>query len=77
MSSDRFYTFNCNNYNTGVQHHFGPKFGVRGRAVPQGMPGAPAPEAAMAQAETPGLKSPDRVRKLFPETWIWADTVME
>ena len=49
----------------------------RGEENDDGQPQhAPMSEASTGQAESQ-LKSPSRVRTNFPETWIWADEIVE
>ena len=71
--------FNFNNQ-TGVWNRFDSRRRMASATGPTGRTGATGaagPAGSSGQAGTPGLKSPVRVRKFFPETWIWADPMME
>ena len=46
-----------------------------GQAGPGGMPEDESDESSQSEP-TPTLKSPDRVRTEFPESWLWTETVI-
>lgn len=44
---------------------------------PMGAPGARGPSAQPSNPKSPPLAAPKRVRKYFPETWLWIDQKLE